>query len=178
MTPSPMSRRGQAELIEWFPRVVLLAVAVIVIVVLVSYYSNRDASSADTERAARLYRLYYDGNIFTYTDQQTKRVYPGVVDLQYFTDQRLAGIFVGRSALSGESRVASCLTLTWDDGSAPERTVCDDKATFGHYLPLAQLGAVGAQSATMDNVTLPVAIRDGATLSAGRLNIVIVRSNS
>ena len=63
-----MQRRAQAEMMEWFPRIIMLVVAVIVITVLVNYYSNRDVEGDAVERAAMIYRLYYDGNLIMYKD--------------------------------------------------------------------------------------------------------------
>lgn len=173
-----MSRHGQAEMLDWFPRIVLMVVAVVVVVVLVNYYSNRDIDASGVERAGLLYRIYFDGNIITYKDPLTGRVYPGIIDIASFDETLLAKKFPGRSALSGESRVAACLGLSADTGPYQARTICTDKAMVDHYLPLAENGMTGPGSATMERVTLPISIKDGASLSPGKLIITVVRRNS
>jgi hypothetical protein len=173
-----MNRRAQAEMIEWLPRLILLLVALIIIVVIVAYYANREVDSASTERVARLYRLYYDGNIITYSDPTTKRVYPGVVDLSKFKSESLVAVFTGKSGLLNMGYTASCLTLSFDTGPYAQRTICDDKKLYDDFIAQAQIGLAGPQGASMENVTFPVAIRDGAALTSGKLNIVVVRRSS
>lgn len=173
-----MDSRGQAEMIEWFPRMILLVVAVVVIFVLVNYYSNREIDGGGVERSALLYRLYYDGNLIMYKDPLTGRSYPGIVDIRSFDEKALAAKFPGRTALAQESRVAACLELVSDQGPYQPRTICTDRQTFEHYKPIAESGMGGPQGASIERASFPVAIKDGTTQSSGTLTITVVRRSS
>ncbi|HIH23609.1 TPA: hypothetical protein HA251_01100 [Candidatus Woesearchaeota archaeon] len=173
-----MQRRAQAEMMEWFPRIIMLVVAVIVITVLVNYYSNRDVEGDAVERAAMIYRLYYDGNLIMYKDPLIGRTYPGIIDLERFDEKRLADTYSGRSALSDESRIAACLELNWTQGRHEPRVICTDRRTFEKYSPLAQSGLFGAGGASMERASFPVTIKDKSSLAPGTLTITVVRRNT
>lgn len=173
-----MSRRAQAEMMEWFPRIIMLVVAVIVIAVLVNYYSNRDIEGERVERAAMIYRLYYDGNLIMHKDPLVGRTYPGIVDLERFDETRLAAKYTGRSALSDESRLAACLDLNWTQGPYKPRVICTDRRTFEKYLPIAQSGLFGGGGASMERAVFPVTIKDKSSFAPGTLTITVVRRNT
>ena len=157
-------------MLEWVPRLVLMTVAVVVIAFLVTYYADRDVDEAALARAAYVYRIHY-GNVIMYTDEHTKRVYPGTIDMSKFTSVRLDDVFVQRTG----KRIASELTLSSDGVTT---TIYNDKRTYDQYLPLAQNAVAGVGSATMETVTWPVTVKTGEERRPGTLKITVVRSNS
>lgn len=167
-------KRAQAEYIEWFPRIILLIVATVIVVVLVNYYSNKQIDSADMEMNSMFYRVYYD-SIIMYSDPATGRVYSGIVDTSIFTDESLSRVFAYKSQLTGEASVGMCLTLTQ---GANSKTICSDKGMVEHYLPIAQANLGGGQGAKMLNITMPVSVKDGGQTKPGVLYAIIVRSNT
>ncbi len=158
-------------MIEWFPRIVMILVATILIVVIVNYYAGRDVESADTEMSAQMYKLYY-GDMIMYSDSSTGRVYPGIIDNSKFNDASLKSFVTpdGKAL-----QVASRLTLTV---AGQEKIIHTNQQTVLRYLGVAQSKLKGPQGATMQNLTFPVSVRDGESLKQGILNIVVVRSNS
>lgn len=164
-----IGRRGVAEVtLEWFPRLIMLAVAIVVIALLVRHYANRDVDVANVSIAAHEYRLYY-GDVIMYQENDTKRVYPGIVDLRKFSDERIAETF------SSKARLSSCLVLT--SGQCPQfdETVCFNRDLYD--LHLAQARLQGASGASVRNVIYPVTLKLDAQACPGFLNMTIVRPN-
>jgi hypothetical protein len=170
------ARRGQAdEAWEWFPRLIMFAVAVVVIVIMVRVYTERDVEAPELARAAYLYRIQY-GDIIMYHDNETRRVYPGIVDMRKFTDERMDATFVKKEPSEDRSMIASQLVLTPMKGCAiPAKTIYNNRKTFELY---AHINAQGQGGATQESDTYPVTARDGGTECGALLNITIVRPNS
>lgn len=163
------ARRGQTDaVIVWFPRLIMLAVAVVVIALLVRHYANRDVDAAQVTIAAHEYRLYY-GDIIMYQEEDTKRIYPGIVDLQKFSNERLAEVF------SSEARLSSCLAISSRECPQFDETICFNKNLYD--LHLAQANLQGASGANVRNIVYPVTLRMDAQACAGFLNMTIVRPN-
>jgi hypothetical protein len=168
-------RRGQAEMVEWLTRLVMLAVVVVLITLLVRVYTERDIESSQLQRGAYLYRIYYS-DIIMYRDAATTRVYPGIVDLSKFTDQRLNDVFVEREPADAIAKIASSLTVTPSQAcSLPQQTIYNNKNTYDLYAANAMQG-IGGATAEID--TFPVTLKSGGTECAGVLNITVVRPNS
>lgn len=158
-------RRGQVEGLEWLPRLLLMAVAVVVCVLLVRHYSDQTVDGSQLELSAYLYRLHY-GDVITYVDKDTGRVYPGVIDVEKFTDERLDEVFGKKNGKY--ARIASCLSLR---GPEFTKQICNQKATFDRYDPYAVAGV----DAKLLDETWPVVIRDGQKETPGILHLQIVR---
>ena len=172
-----VTRRGQAEMLPWMVRLGLMLVAVVVIVMLVRVYTDRDADSAQLHRAAYLYRIYY-GDVIMRSDRITGRIYPGTVDVEKFTSSRLDEIFQEKGGRDS-SKITSMMTLTLRDGcpfSISEPTIYNDKKSYDLYS--AQTGLSGPGAATEERVVFPVNARKGSQECAAQLNITIVRPNS
>jgi hypothetical protein len=155
-------------MLEWFPRMIMMAVAIIVIAMLVRYYSNRDVDAASMTRAAHLYRLYY-GDVIMYQDGTTKRVYPGIVDMSKFTDERLKEVF------NTDARLSSCIITKSSECPQYDKTICFNKELF--ELSSAQASLIGPGGASVETHTYPVTIKDKETTCLGSLNITIARPN-
>ena len=161
-----MKRRGQAEMLEWFPRLIMLAVAIVVIALLVRHYANRDVDVANVSIAAHEYRLYY-GDVIMHQENETKRVYPGIVDLRKFSEERLTDTF------NSDARISSCLVLSSSQCPQFDETICFNRNLYD--LHLAQARLEGASGASVRNVVYPVTLRMDAQSCPGFLNITIVR---
>jgi len=160
-------------------RLAVMLVATVVIVLLVRVYTNRDADSPALMRGAYLYRVYYDGNIITYADPQTGRVYPGIIDVDRFTTAQLDKTFNERQQGRDFAKIASTMTLSITSQcpySIAEPTIYNNKDTYTLYSALT--GLKGPGGATSENIILPVNARKGAQDCAAQLNITIVRPNT
>ena len=157
-------------MLEWFPRLIMLLVAVIVIVMLVRFFAYREVDASELHRASYAYRLYYDNDLLAYRDPVTGRAYPGVVDYARLTERLLDEGY----GITG--RISSAVTVT---GACVEtRTVYHDKATYDQFIGFARFGTLGPGGATMEERLTPITIIDGSERCAGTLNITIVRPNS
>jgi hypothetical protein len=164
-----MMRRGQAEMLDWFVRLMVMTVAVVIVVMLVRIYADRHVEADQTQRAAYLYRIYYD-DIIMHSDQSS-RVYPGVVDMHLATSERLDAVFIG-------GKMASEIVLSPQPGcSIAARTIYNDKTTYDQYRPWAT-SLKGSGGATMENRIFPVVLKDAGLRCAGTMDITIVRPNS
>lgn len=173
-----MNKRAQAEMLEWFPRLILLTIATVLIVVITSYYAGREVDSAQVEMNAHFYRIYYD-DIIMYKDPATGRVYPGVIDKSKFTEARLTDIFKTKDS-TGESRVASCYSLRYAAASESSEKICTDKGMVDHFLPIAENEWIGAGAAKMMRFTMPVTVRDveKGTSEEAYVEVVVVKRNT
>ncbi len=161
-----LARRAQAEMLEWFPRLILLTIATVLIVVITLYYAGREVDSAQVEMNAHFYRIYYD-DIIMYKDPATGRVYPGIIDKAKFTEQRLTDIFKTKDS-TGESRVASCYeVIHFDERGEPipvtdgtKSKICTDKGMVEHFQPIAETEMIGAGAAKIMHFSMPMTIRD------------------
>jgi hypothetical protein len=182
----PFARKAQAEMLEWFPRLILLMVATVLIVVITSYYSGREVDSAQVEMNAHFYRVYYD-DIIMYKDPATGRVYPGIVDKAKFTESRLTDVFKTKDS-TGEARVASCYTLHYftsggiiiDDASAKDNRICTDKEMVDHFTPIADNEWIGAGAAKIMRFTMPITVRDveKGTDEIATIDVAVVKRNT
>ena len=176
MMENDNNRRGQADMLEWFPRIMMMTVAVIIIVMLVRVYTDRDVDTPDLHRATYLYRLYY-GDIIMYSDPKTMRVYPGIVDVSKVTTEKLDAVFNERDPAQVWAKISSRITIIPAEGCAVSVPVAyNNKETFDKFSLLSNVQMAGG--ATEDDVTFPVTIKDGARTCAGLLNITIVRPNT
>jgi hypothetical protein len=169
-------KKGQAEMLDWFPRIILMAIAVIIIVMLVRVYTSRDVEAPDLHRGVYLYRLYYD-DIIMYKDERTGRVYPGVVELPKVTGEKLNRIFSEREPNAEWSKISSLITVTPEQGCGmSELKVYNNELTYRKFEQQTNWQLKGA--ATREDVVFPVTLREGTRTCAGKLNISIVRPNT
>lgn len=162
-------KRGQAEMLEWIPRLLMLFVAVLVIALLVNYFSDRDIDATEIHTASYFYRIYYDGNLVMHADKDTGRAYPGVVAVEKFTESRLDDLY-------GEAPISSKLTLT--STCSGEKIIYHNQRMYDERIPFARFGTTGAGSATVTEHVIPVTVRSGVGSCPGWLNVTIVRPNS
>jgi len=164
----PKRRKGQAEMLEWFPRLILLLVAVVVIATLVIVFTNRTTDSPELGRAAYAYHIYYS-HLIMLQDEQTGRVYPGIVDTKKMESVVFDEVFV-------QSNIGATITMTPIDG-CPLQSIKKihnsnivDASGFS-----TSVNGIGAS--TREQFTFPITITSDATSCAGTLVIDVIRKN-
>jgi hypothetical protein len=139
-------------------------IVAIIVVALVSVYTDRDVEAAGVERNAFLFRLVYD-DLVARDDPATGRVYPGVIDIAKCDDKRLDAVFVedrgnGPDGTPNAAQLSAMINITPVPGCALPPTVC-----FVHresfFLAAAQSGMRGGSS--VESRTFPVGLIDGGT---------------
>ncbi|MBR9700268.1 hypothetical protein GOV11_00175 [Candidatus Woesearchaeota archaeon] len=168
-------RKGQAEFLDWFPRLMLMMVAIIIIVFLVRFFTDRDLQDQEVHTAAIMYRIYYD-DIIMYSDPLTKRVYPGIIDLDKWDRFRANDIFVQDTVFA---RAGAKLEII-DDGGCGSRFKEQYifKETFDKIYSLARAGVIGRQSGTILEETWPVTYKRGDRECAGIMKVIVVVQNA
>jgi hypothetical protein len=163
MRPSTCrERRGQAEMLTWIPRLFLMAVALFLIVFLVRFYSDRDVDAAQVERASVIYALYYSDLIMA-SDDLTKRVEPGVVDLDKINDKILEDAKFPKN-------IGVKVTIVHNGGSTEAYA---NKQLFQTYEGFAKGTTRGDISG--ETRIWPVAIDQDGKRVHGQLTIAVVR---
>ena len=74
------------ETIKMLPRVVLVALILLVFFIIINLYLSRDVQTSDLEYYLLTQRLFYSADCFSVSDE---RVYPGIIDLSKFQEGRL-----------------------------------------------------------------------------------------
>jgi hypothetical protein len=168
-------RRGQmAESLPWFIRIMMLIAAIVIVVMLVRVYTNRHVESQELHKNTYLYRLYYS-DLIMFSDAKTTRVYPGIVDYNKLTDQRLDETFP-KPVEREDAIIASKIVVTPKCSLAP-KTAFNNKESFEHFKAFdGTLG--GAGGAIQETFTFPVTARQDKTACQATLEITIVRLNS
>ena len=157
-------------MLEWFPRLILLTVAVIVIALLVRYYTNRTVESAEVSVASHTYRIYYD-DIIMKSDAATKRVYAGVVDVNRFTEERLNAVF------GAHNQLGSCLTIKPAPGCGiAVEPICYNEDVY--LRATAASGQSGGQGALQQTIIFPVTIEKDQERCPATLEIDVARFNT
>ena len=162
--------RGQS-IIPWLVRGAMTIFVVGIIAGLISAYTGREPSAPSLERGTYLYRLYY-GDVIMYADPVTKRIYPGIVDYDKATTERLDTVFAQERV---DASLNAKITITPLNCPFPEKTIYNHESIFKVYEPLAISGPGGT---TKETLTLPVTIRKSNAECGGTLSITVVRLNS
>ena len=157
-------------MIEWLPRLIVLLVAMLVIALVVRYYTQREIDAQRPDLAAYLARLERDPAVYAWSDPYTGRAVSGTVDATKLVDNRLdtalsvTGTIASRVNISG-----SCIQPFGDH---------HDQVLFERSFPFAAVGVAGAGSATLERRSIPVTIVNGAQRCPGMMTVIVVRPNS
>jgi hypothetical protein len=159
------SRRGAAEMLPWLIRLAVLAVAVIIIVLLVVTFRDREIDASNVQIASTMYRLYYGDTIMA---EQEGRAQPGIVDMQ-----KVAGATLGE--LYGDTNIGVRIIAKPDAGCAfGERTVYANEQLFLRYFLLPTSPTATAKRQAEELIT-PATLVDGTARCPGTIAIAVAR---
>jgi len=163
-----MARRGQAEMLDWIPRLIVLLIAVAIVSLVVRSYANRDVDAGSTEIAAYLARIERDPRLWLWEDPATGRATPGVLDAAKLQAGDLDAFFGVTGAIASKARIdAPCIAF--------EDT--HDSVTYDLFAPIALAGLQGRGGAAFERRTLPVTVVSGTNRCTGTLTLSVVRPN-
>jgi hypothetical protein len=163
---------GAEEWLEQIPYIILTAVVMIGIFVLVQYYVNLSVNVKPIQREVILNRMMYSANSIMYTDNVTGIVYPGIINLDNFTNQTLDQSIT----YSYERQLAARLSL-YNSEKELIRTAYLNGVWFNRLAPLALSMISGAGSAAIYYRAMPVVYRENGVNQAGFLEIEILIPN-
>jgi len=72
------------DIMLWVPKFLFLIVIAFILMAIVDSVHNQDVSSYKTELEVLTESMYISSDVFAYQDTYTKRVYPGVIDIDKF----------------------------------------------------------------------------------------------
>lgn len=78
------------HLVLWIPKFIYITIAFLSVLFLVRMlvYNNIDTSSTEAKVLAN--RIFYSPNIISYFDAEIDRVYPGIIDLEKYTNLQVS----------------------------------------------------------------------------------------
>jgi hypothetical protein len=83
-------KKGAAdEVVEQIPYIILTIIVMAGVYLLLSYYSSATIDPAPVQANVFLYRVLYEPNVMSYTDQATGKVSPAIIEDSYFTSEHL-----------------------------------------------------------------------------------------
>lgn len=171
-------RKGSFDLIPWIGRFILLGVAMVLIVMMVRFFTERPIDAQDVQTTAVLSRLYYDADVWAYEDS-VGRSYPGVFDLEKYKTADIDALFDSKRYGETFTDIAARFTVRSPSGCMmPLEPLYLHETTFNRYYALAERGVKGGQSATLFNTTWPISFRTGERSCPATIDIIVVRPNS
>ncbi len=100
---------GIMDMMEWLPRVVVLVVLIFIVHGLVNVGIKNEVDIFDAESEMIIQRLMHSKDSFTYYDADIGRLYPGMLELDKFTEQTLYSMF---NPAGDDEHLSMKLTLT------------------------------------------------------------------
>jgi hypothetical protein len=157
-------RRAQADVVAWFPRIFLMLVALVIIVMLVRTYTDRQSSSPETSRAVLIYRLVYSDLLMA--EDATGRVTVGVVDMSKATQATIDAVF------NYDGRLAAKITFTSHACPFTGTALFVDEDTYAVHAPF---GNTLRKGTTREEKLFPVTLRKDDMACAGVMNVSVVQ---
>lgn len=84
---------GIMDMMEWLPRIAVIVILIFIVHGLVSIGIKNEVDIFDAESEMIIQRLMYSRDSFTYHDADIDRLYPGMLELDKFTEQTLYSMF-------------------------------------------------------------------------------------
>lgn len=163
---------GVSEWLEQIPEIILTAIVMIGIFVLVNYYINLNVNVKPLESEVLFYRMMYSPNAIMYTGQVTGIVYPGIIELDNFTNETLDKAI----QYSSERHIAAKLTI-FNMKNEVVTSAYLSNIWFNRLEPLAKAPVAGAGSATLYARKIPIVYRQNGVNQAGFLLSEIIVPN-
>ncbi len=178
------ARKGQLNLLMWFPRVVVVFLSLLIMVLLLNHYLSFNANISNLEHDIYRKKILLAESIHA-KKPLTERTDYNTISLEDYTTENLdSEIWYDRN-LPEENlrlgRLAANLTL-YDADMNKKKTIYNDEELFRRYEPKASADIEGEGGATMKTTLYPtfyVSRKKGEyNKKQGFLKIVTVRPNS
>ena len=169
-----MNKKGESSVSEfwtYFPRMILMIVAIVVIVVMVNNYIRSDMELQKVESEIIFNKLFYTMDGIAYVDE-TGTNHPHIIDLDRFNNPTLDGVL----AYGSEKYAAVMLTLTQNGDIV--RKAYYNQEWYNRWKPMVNAFIVGPGSATELNKKVPVLYKEGDEIETGMLEVSIIVPNS
>ncbi len=137
-----------------------------------SLFGTRSSTTVQLETLSE--RMLYSGDGFIYTDE-SGRSYPGIIDLNKFTTERLESAidYTSENPPSAELILERKLGIC-DEFLAPCDEIYLNEKQYGRMLPLAHQSLTGSGKVKMLQKKIPVLYYDGNDFYEGRLKMTLL----
>ena len=163
---------GTGEWLEQIPYIIITIAVMIGIFLLVNMYVSIRVNIKPLQTEVLFNRIMYSPNSIMYTDNITGIVYPGVIDLDKFTNATLDNAV----KYSYERHISAKLEL-YDKEKQLVKTAYLNKGWYDRLEPLTKAGIKGPGSAKVYTKSIPLIYRENQVNQPGFLRIRIIIPN-
>lgn len=168
------------EMLMWIPRILFLVIVMFSVVILIRSFVVEKVDVTELEANIFANRLLYSQNSISFVDEDTERVYPGIIDLTKFNSKEMESLLL-KSIFYGDNnrKVGAKITLknpedNKDTSLFYNRAFYDEKRTL-----IDSWGnAKGPGASTSFIKKLDVLILEKSKLHNGILTLDIIIPNS
>jgi len=121
------------EVMMYIPRLIFLAIMVMIIIVMVEGFKNDQVDTSQVEIEVMTQRLLFSPNAISYCDE---RCYPGIIDINLFENQEAFNKRMSKAFNSSDSRVAFRLKI--QDGNILVRDVTYNQDAYNTWYQLSK----------------------------------------
>lgn len=168
-----MNKKGTLgfDVINTIPRLIYTIVCIAIIVLMArTFFMINDTSSSDVEIRGISERFYFSG--ITYQDQDTKRIYPGEIDISKFNENKIQQtLCYDEKECSTNKHVAAKLTLNY---SNKEKTVVLNEFNYKNWKILSDTKFEGFGQIKKGEYSYPVLVKTKNESIQGTLKTIIL----
>ncbi len=177
-----MNKKAEAhKFLEFLPRIVFLVIAFLIVGLYISFFKVSHVRTFEIEQELLLNRLYFSPDLITYTDLDTGRTYPGVIDL----DKVRTSVLENSLKYTQDNYIAAKITI--QDASFDEITYKDplprkaiaylNEAGYIRWEDQAILGWKGRGAYRFFQRRIPIEYVDNGVKKPGFMLVNIIKAN-
>jgi len=154
------------DFVAWIFRLIFMIIVVMVVVFLVSAYTDYSVDVFDIESDLYLQRILYSREGVSYYDKDINRLYPGIIEKDKFTQDILGGKLESITDYGEfEAYYGAKLVLFHSDQNKPVGTIYVNETSYNNLIKVAQLNLRGPGGAQVREKHIFVMIKEGDVLS-------------
>lgn len=164
--------------IGYIPKIILIGIVFIVTVLIVNRYVLSKVDIQELEASLLIDRIIYSKNCFSYYDENLRRPFPGIIDLNKFTSENLDScIFYDYDSEGKTKNIYTSAKLTLKNLETEEKTsIYHNEDWYSNWFPL--VGIRGAGGTKMYQESNYVLIQTENGLQRGKLDYYVIIPNS
>jgi hypothetical protein len=168
---SGRGKKGQVEeMVEQIPYIILTILVIFGIYALLNYATNPQIKVANVQANVFVYRTLYSPYSISQFDNNTGRVYPGIVVDEKFTSETLDESM----QYSYEKQISAKLEIYLEGSSEPVRTAYYNKEWYDRLRPVASTRFSGPGAAQILSKQVPIVYRQPGADFPAIMNFTII----
>jgi len=175
-----MNKKAQYTgiVIGYIPKIIAIGIIFIVTVMLVNRYVLTKVDVQDLEASLLIDRMIYSKNCFSYYDNDLKRPYPGIIDLEKFTSENLDScIFYGKDEEGQLKNTYTSAKLVLKNLETDEKySIFHNQDKYSDWYPLRGISGPGGTKLYEESNYVLIKTDNG--FEKGILNFYVILPNS